>query len=240
VEDTGIGIPAAEQHRLFTPFGKLEDPKALNAQGCGLGLSISNALVERLGGRRIVVLSRPELGSVFSFEVDIESQRCHTPPLEEEPSAAAESHSQSLPACSWSGSYTPTHPQVLIVDDNFLNRLVARKLIESRGYACAEATTGLEAVQQLLSNQQVCTFILMDVEMPEMDGIAATAEIRRLESAGRLQSAATIVGCSANCSPQDKEAALACGMDFFLEKPLQREQLNRLLTDHFGLRDETA
>lgn len=239
MEDTGIGIAPAEQHRLFVPFGKLEDPKELNPQGCGLGLSISNALVERLGGRQIAVWSSAETGSVFSFEVDIASQSPVTPlQVEEELVTAAESHSQSLPVCRWSGSYSPCSLQVLVVDDNFLNRLVARKLVESRGYACSEAGTGLEAVRLLLSHQQIYTFILMDVEMPEMDGTAATAEIRQLESSGRLQSKATIVGCSANCSCEDKEAALACGMDFFLEKPIRRDELFALLTSHFGPRDE--
>jgi CheY-like chemotaxis protein len=175
-------------------------------------------------------------GSIFSFEVDMTNERAVTPPLVEEPASASESHSQSMPVCSWSCSYTSSTPKVLIVDDNFMNRLVARKLVESRGYACIEVNNGLEAVQMLVS-LQACTFVLMDVEMPEMDGLAATEEIRRLERAGRLQTDTTVVGCSANCSLEDKEAALGSGMNYFLEKPLRREQLFELLSEHFGAGD---
>lgn len=201
-----------------------------------MGLSISNALVQKLGGKQITLLSAKGKGSIFSFEVDIANERAVTPPLVEEPAFASENHCQSMPACSWSGSYISSTQKVLIVDDNFMNRLVARKLVESRGYACVEVNNGLEAVQMLLS-LQTCTFVLMDVEMPEMDGLAATREIRRLERAGRLETTAVIVGCSANCSLEDKEAALDSGMDYFLEKPLRREQLFELLSGHFGAGD---
>ena len=107
--------------------------------------------------------------------------------------------------------------------------------MESRGYACAEAKTGLEALQMLRS-MQTCTFVLMDIEMPVMDGLTATREIRQLERDGRLQTSAITVGSSAN-SLEDKEAALESGMKYFLEKPWNHEELFTLLSEHFGAGD---
>lgn len=85
----------------------------------------------------------------------------------------------------------------------------------------------------MLQSMQTCTFVLMDIAMPEMDGLAATREIRRLERDGRLQANTIIVGCSAN-SLEDKEAALDSGMNYYLEIPLRREELFTLLSEHFG------
>ena len=240
VEDTGIGIGECDQKMIFSTFGKLEDERNLNPQGCGLGLSISNILVHKLGGNGISVSSVPGVGSVFSFCVSIHTSSesdSQEGSFTDEKDTPGESHCQPLPETAfWSGSSTPTYPRVLVVDDNSFNRLVARRLIESQGFKCLEAATGREAVSVLKASfhsGHCLTFVLMDIEMPEVSGTEASEEVRRLQQGGVLSAKVTIVGCSANFAPEDKACALRSGMDYFIEKPIQREQLFRLLRMHF-------
>ena len=232
VKDTGIGIPKKDVGKIFRLFGKLEGNEKLNPQGCGLGLSISNHIVESLGGGQIQVQSKPGKGSIFAFDVDIGLE---TEGIEGEMGDPVTDLSEDEPPSvnntlySIADKYDQAPAQILIVDDSDFNRIIARRLIENQGFTCSEAVTGLQAVNQVrryLELNLTYRLILMDVEMPEMDGITATREIRQLLE---HREQPMIVGCSAYSSQEDREVSLQAGMDHYLEKPLQRELLYELL-----------
>ena len=235
VEDTGIGIPLDKQKSIFTMFGKL-DSGELNPQGCGLGLSISTMLVERLGGKSIKIASTPHEGSTFSFKIPISPDYCDrlsiiTEENEEMTDIACE-HIRSDAAVQNSHAQ---HSQVLIVDDVPFNRLVLRKILAEAGYSFDEASTGLEAIQHILAacNQgNPFAVVLMDIEMPEMDGITATRELRSLAAQDAELTLPVIVGCSAYCTEEDKKTALAAGMTEYLEKPISRVRLSQVLSQY--------
>ena len=231
VEDSGIGIPEDQQTRIFTLFGKLDGNEALNPQGCGLGLSISTLLVQKLGADCIHVTSRPGYGSTFSFEIPISTDEAASPRyVLEQVTDIPDEYDFRLRGIQWRDLSAPVNmtADVLIVDDTSFNRLVVKKMLESQGLTCAEASTGLQAVTMLLASQSTgkpFRVVLMDIEMPEMDGLSATREIRSLQERGVLQQSVLIVGCSAYSSEEDKQQALASGMNDYLEKPISRTRL---------------
>ena len=235
VEDTGIGIPLDKQKTIFTMFGKL-DSGQLNPQGCGLGLSISSMLVDKLGGGAIQVTSIPQLGSKFFFEIPIETESsplCLTFETDEDFVDIADEHTQITDSSCANPSNNPISAQILIVDDAPFNRLVLRKILETAGYSYAEASTGLEAVSMIgaaWDRQTPFSVILMDVEMPEMDGISATRELGRRVEQGLLPLLPVIIGCSAYCTEEDRANAKAAGMTDYIEKPIARGRLFELLT----------
>ena len=237
VEDTGIGIDEANQQKVFGLFGKLEGNQAINPLGCGLGLSISSLLVERLGGSSLSLRSRPGRGSTFSFTLSLSQEKSLTC-LETTTTEEEEDLAVQLPSVTdWSGGYVrPFRPEVLVVDDSAFNRIVARKLVETQGYRCVEASTGKQAVK-LAVEQHLRGYdfevVMMDIEMPELNGIEATRQLRQLEREGALQHL-TIVGCSANASQEDRQQALDAGMDHYIEKPFDRHELYRLLALHIS------
>ena len=236
VTDTGIGISSGDMCKMFKLFGKVEGNEKINPQGCGLGLSISNKIVEELGGGCIAVMSKVGKGSIFAFDVDIGLE---TPTLEclftGDPTTDVDEEEEqpvvNNPLIShFEKHQVPVYAKILIVDDSDFNRIIARKLIETRGFLCDEAATGRQALDKVRERMEIgegYKLILMDIEMPEMDGITATREIRGLRA---LREQPLIVGCSAYSAPEDKASSLAAGMDHYLEKPLQRELLYELLT----------
>lgn len=230
VKDTGIGIPDADQSKIFRLFGKLEGYEQFNPQGCGLGLSISNHIVASLGGGPITVKSKVGKGSEFAFDVDIGLSSSENSVVTRDPITDISDEESPLIHSPLSQQFVSASlAQVLIVDDSDFNRIVARRIIETQGFTCEEAVTGLQALNQVrnrLHTGLLYKFILMDIEMPEMDGITATREIRGL--IGRREQP-IIVGCSAYSSTEDRETSLAAGMDHYLEKPIQRELLYELL-----------
>jgi CheY-like chemotaxis protein len=236
VEDTGIGIPEDQQDQIFTLFGRLDGNQMLNPQGCGLGLSISTILLQKLGGDCIRVTSRTGCGSTFTFEVSIsQGEQSHLSYVLEDVAEAPDEYLtfiRGIQLCSAQNAYVSS-ADVLIVDDVSFNRLVAKKMVEAFGLKCAEASTGLQAVTMILASVtqgKPFKVVLMDIEMPEMDGLTATREIRTLEERGVLPKSLVIVGCSAYSSEEDKQQALASGMNHYLEKPISRTGLFDLVT----------
>lgn len=236
VSDSGIGISRENMSKLFQLFGKLEGNEQLNAQGCGLGLTISHALVRSMGGKRIFVSSSPGLGSEFAFiipisELQFPASHSEAPDFEaislisdfeEDASVNLLPHSKALWRDPWAQAV------ILIVDDAEFNRLVLRDMLGSLGLRADEAFTGLEAVSRVES-RDIQRFpyrlVFMDVEMPVMGGIEATRELRRRLAEGRLTYTPVVVGCSAYVSAEDRESCLHAGMDFFLEKPVSKASL---------------
>lgn len=202
VRDTGPGIPAHELERLFQPFVQAGDPRS-HQEGTGLGLAISRELAELMGGS-LTADSDGKSGSVFRFEVPAAAV---APPLRD---ASAE-----LPA--------PAPRVVMIVDDNDLNLLLGQKLLEREGHSVLLAGDGEQALAMV--GHRVPDVILMDVQMPGLDGLETTRELRR-RGIG-----VPIIALTANAVQGDRECCLAAGMDGYLPKPLDLAALHAQLRE---------
>jgi CheY-like chemotaxis protein len=215
VADTGIGIPAEALGKLFTEFTQVDSSISRRFGGSGLGLAISRRLIERMGGT-ITVESTPGKGSIFRFDVVL-----RTHPDEGAPPPAEASVVQ------------PEHRglRILVAEDNPTNRLVVTHMLERMGHQAEAVTNGAEAVAAVQASPY--DLVLMDVMMPEMDGLAATAAIRRLSGpVARIP----IVGLTANTQRTDEEACLTAGMDHFATKPISAGRLAQAIAGSMGRR----
>jgi len=205
--DTGAGIPDGERDKLFLRFSQLDNTSTRRHGGTGLGLAISRELVYRMGGQ-IGVDALPEGGSCFWVELHLDST--DAPAAVEVPGQVERPAGKS----DW---------RVLIVDDQPVNREVAKVFCEKLGHRTEMAANGSEALEIL----QVGGFdmILMDIQMPGMDGIETTKAIRNL---GAPFCALPIVALTANAMPGDEERYLAAGMNAYLPKPLMLDRLSQL------------
>ncbi len=220
VADTGIGISTENMAKLFDAFEQADSSISRRFGGSGLGLAISRQLVRQMGGD-ITVESRPGLGSVFRFEALLSARRAsdRLPVLEDgtiAPPPAAEPPPPEAPK--------PVHTlapiRVLIADDNATNRVVASRVLERYGHSVRSVENGREAVDAIQA--EAFDLVLMDMMMPELDGLAATSEIRALPAPIRF---VPIVGLTANTSPDDIAACLASGMNSVATKPISGAQL---------------
>jgi signal transduction histidine kinase/CheY-like chemotaxis protein/HPt (histidine-containing phosphotransfer) domain-containing protein len=204
VSDTGIGIPPEAIGRLFTEFTQIDSSISRRFGGSGLGLAISRRLIERMGGT-ISVESVPGLGSTFRFDAVLAAYRAGG----ETSSPAAPATGRAVGAC-----------RVLVAEDNATNRLVAIRMLERMGHTVVAVENGREAVEAMRDGDY--DLVLMDVMMPEMDGLAATEAIRRLPGA---RGAVPIIGLTANAMRADEAKCLAAGMNFFATKPISGDRL---------------
>jgi signal transduction histidine kinase/DNA-binding response OmpR family regulator len=213
VRDTGIGIPADRLERLFKPFSQGDSSISRLYGGTGLGLVISQRLAERLGGR-MWVESAPDRGSSFFFTL-----RCRRAPVVP---VRPPSGVYSLPA-SELAEHLPL--RILLAEDNSINQRVGVLLLERLGYRADVAGNGVEALEAL--RRQPYDLILMDVQMPVMDGLEATRRIRAEIPPDRQP---RIVALTANVLREQREACLAAGMDDFVQKPVGFEDLREALS----------
>ncbi|MBP7145919.1 MAG: response regulator [Acidobacteria bacterium] len=202
VADTGPGIPPGRLDELFLPFGQVSDSLSARKAGSGLGLAISQQIVARMGGR---VWAESELGrgSTFHFtarfRLALAGERDAPAPEADEAERAA------------------TGLTILVAEDHPINREVAELLLQQRGWQVRATTNGREAIEALESGRYDA--VLMDVQMPETDGLTATREIRRREDeTGRPR--VPIIALTAHALSGDREMCLAAGMDDYLAKPV--------------------
>jgi CheY-like chemotaxis protein len=199
-----------QQQRIFTPFVQAEASTTRRYGGTGLGLSITKSLVEMMGGR-LWVESQPGQGSTFHFTVRLamESGTEHTPdadlvPREPAPLGKAD---RSL--------------RILLAEDNPANQKVALYVLRQRGHTVEVAQNGSQAIEKI--GQQQFDVVLMDVQMPEMDGFQATSVIRAMPDARKAK--LPIVAMTAYALKGDQERCLAAGMDAYISKPINADEL---------------
>ena len=222
VKDTGIGLAPELKETLFEPFSQADSSTTRKYGGTGLGLAICKRLTSMMNGE-IGVHSELGHGSTFWFTVQLERQSHPTPPP---PSMQAENN--KLIATSPRPTYSSQQPPcVLVAEDNIINQTVAIKLLKMLGYRAELAVNGKEAVQA--ATHQSYAAILMDCQMPELDGYQATKEIRRLEEENPQRPHIPIIAMTANAMEGDREKALNAGMDDYIAKPVRREILHSIL-----------
>ncbi|MDB6127185.1 MAG: luxQ 2 [Verrucomicrobia bacterium] len=202
VADTGIGLDFSMRQKIFQVFTQGDSSMSRRFGGTGLGLAISQRLVQRMNGV-IVVESQPGEGSTFSFEItqpigpDLLSPRAGTPTT----------------------VLRPLSGRILIVEDDRVNQHVIRLIVEKLGLQCTVVDNGESAVE--LAARKLWDIVLMDCQMPGMDGYEATQKIRSRLNGHRLP----IIALTANAMAEDRAACTAAGMDDFLAKPVRREEL---------------
>jgi CheY-like chemotaxis protein/HPt (histidine-containing phosphotransfer) domain-containing protein len=213
VTDTGIGISPEQLAKLFRPFSQADSSTTRKYGGTGLGLSIVRGLVQAMDGE-LGVDSEPGKGSRFWFRLPLASVR----------PVVAGGGSVALPALAPAPS---TGQRVLVAEDNQTNRKVIVAMLERLGLAVDLAENGQEALDWIMQGRPP-DLVLMDVQMPVMDGQEATWRIRRWEqSAGR--SPVPIVALTASAFEEDRQRCLAAGMNDFLSKPIDLEALRVVL-----------
>jgi CheY-like chemotaxis protein/PAS domain-containing protein len=240
VSDTGLGLQYGNLAMFTQSFSTIEEGYNVNPQDCGLGLYVSNLLALSLGSLPLQHCSRAGGGSEISFEVDIdysgkiEKREKH----DREPSTSigyerdTESEIFSLNITGGNSFNSHHFHHILVVDDVDFNRMVLLRLLGFIQREADEAASGLRALAKIRESArrgQYYSLIFMDVEMPEMDGIAATEQIRQMELTGELPIRARIVCCTAHSSREDIDRSLVAGMDDFLAKPVNRERLRSIV-----------
>jgi signal transduction histidine kinase/FixJ family two-component response regulator len=220
VTDTGIGIPTAKLGAIFDPFVQADTSVTRRFGGTGLGLTISAQLVNLMGGR---IWAESEVGKGSTFHIAVSfglqanggnvggnnaGQRIMGPGLDS--------------ACGTSGS--PSRPlRILLAEDNPVNLKLANLLLEKRGHTVTVVSTGKEALAALA--KQRFDLVLMDVQMPEMDGFEATRAIRRLERETGVH--LPVIALTAYAMKGDRERCLEAGMDSYVSKPILEQELWR-------------
>ncbi|MCK6426693.1 MAG: PAS domain S-box protein [Burkholderiaceae bacterium] len=232
VEDSGIGIGAEQQARIFEPFEQADASTTRRHGGTGLGLAIARRLVEAMGGQ-IGLRSRPGVGSCFWFTVALQEPDLpagtQPVPLSDfgalldlgTPGASTRSARADAGGESAEEALRRRHAgaHVLLAEDNAINRDVVTELLSLVGLQVAVARDGAEAVAHC--RQQRCDLVLMDVQMPVLDGLEATRQLRRTAGPQTLP----IIALTANAFSEDRRACLEAGMNDFLVKPVDPDAL---------------
>lgn len=207
VRDTGVGIAPEAQANVFEAFSQEDTSITRKFGGTGLGLSISSRLVQLMGGTIHLESAKGE-GSTFSFTLP-----CHPASADTQASPQAAPQFEDIEA---------TGKRVLLVEDNRVNQIVAMKLLQKRGHTVQLAEDGQIAITTL--QQEHFDLILMDMQMPVMDGLEAARRIRALEASG-ARPRTPIIAMTANAMKGDRERCLEAGMDDYLTKPISAEDL---------------
>ena len=211
VVDTGIGISESKQQSVFAEFVQADDHITRKYGGTGLGLTIAKKLVEKMGGS-LYLHSIVGEGSTFSFDINFEKPDIVKRKLINEPEIE---------------STSPSALKILVAEDNEINQLVAVKALEKMGHKVQVAQDGQEAL--LLHEKEHFDVILMDVQMPNMNGLDATREIRKMEDP--VKSNVMIIAMTASALQSDLEKCLESGMNAHVSKPFKLSDLQKQLSE---------
>ena len=220
VKDSGIGIKPEQKQRLFKAFSQADASTTRRFGGTGLGLVISNLLAEKMGST-LLLESECGIGSVFYFKITTGYLNNET--------KIPENKTTNQQAESETNAELP--PKVILVaEDVEMNMFLTKMLISNNfpSISIVEARNGKEAVR--IVTEHSIDLVLMDVQMPEMDGMEATRTIRRMENIGRSQ--IPIIALTAGALQEEKQKAIESGMNEFLTKPIQTEQLRFILNQY--------
>ncbi len=217
VEDSGIGIPADKVDQLFDKFTQLDNSTTRQYGGSGLGLAISKQLAQLMGGE-IGVTSVKGKGSMFWFTIELNVPAQPSPPIPFQPKddnviAANDSAIKTL--------------EILLVEDNYINQQVCIEFLVSLGHSVTLASDGNQALDRLRT-AKTFDVILMDCQMPVLDGYETTRIIRR-DNSGQLDPTIPIVALTANAMEDDKEKCIQSGMNYYLAKPFNIDELSAIL-----------
>jgi hypothetical protein len=214
VDDTGIGVEPGRINHLFEPFTQADNSTTRRFGGTGLGLTITKRLVDLMAGN-IAVTSKPSKGTRFEVVLPL-----------------AAPYPDQLTNQTFDKSNSQVHKcredlRVLLAEDNMVNQKVASKMLSKLGYAPVVVCNGQEAIDSMHDGE--FDLVLMDVQMPEVDGIAATRCIRAMKDIQQP----VVIALTANAMQSDQDACLAAGMDDFMAKPITLESLSEKLAKRF-------
>jgi CheY-like chemotaxis protein len=215
VIDTGIGVDPDRLEQMFQPFVQADVSTTRQYGGNGLGLAIAKELVELMGGT-IGASSEPGRGSTFWVELslpEVATTQAGSPARDDRVVALSERRSD------------PNAALVLVVEDSPVNRLVAVHVLERLGFRAHVVNDGREALQAL--STQRYDAVLMDCQMPDIDGYEATRELRRRENGSRHT---PVIAMTAHAMTGDRERCLDAGMDDYIAKPVRSQTLNEVLS----------
>ncbi len=214
VYDTGVGIPPNKQRIIFEMFSQVDSSNRRQYGGTGLGLSIAHKLVQMMGGRIWVESPNPidgtldeNPGSVFHFTVCFKKSGKKAPKIKVKTRPEVEEHAKQL--------------KVLLAEDNPVNQKMIARILEKMGYGVSLACNGKEAINKWQKDYH--DIILMDIQMPEMDGFEATATIREYEKQSGVH--VPIIAVTANVMNGDREKCIEAGMDEYVPKPISKKKL---------------
>jgi signal transduction histidine kinase/CheY-like chemotaxis protein len=206
VRDSGPGIPPQDLEKIFEPFARTDESQSCTHGGLGVSLAICHNLTTRLGGT-LTATSQPGQGSTFVLEIPLHTSAPPSPPRA--PAAPAE--------------YPCLDLHILIVEDQKTNQKLLGMMLKKIGCTCEFADNGLEGVRKF--QEKTFDAIFMDLQMPEMDGIAAARTIRAMEAEKAARSPVPIIAVTANTFSTDRAECLAVGMNDFLGKPVRVKDL---------------
>jgi CheY-like chemotaxis protein len=221
VSDTGVGIPADQRELIFDSFYQVDGSSTRKYGGSGLGLAISKELVGLMGGEIWAEDAVHGHGTVFKFTLD----------LKEVEGVAAESAQPPGRGLEGRQAGGKKQIQILLAEDDLINRTLALALLEQRGYAVSVVENGRLAVEKIKEKAGVFDLVLMDVQMPEMDGFEATHQLRSLERKTGGEHL-PIIAMTAHAFQKDRDRCLEEGMDDYLAKPINAEKLYEMVERH--------
>ena len=234
IKDSGLGIPSHKLDKLFKPFSQIDSSTTRKFGGTGLGLAICKKLISLMGGD-IWVESFVGQGTTFLFTIPYYPMAMQRYPNIEgvDPISDLALEAVEIPKSNTLFNKIPKLAEqiplkILLAEDNLVNQKLANRLFEKMGYDIDVATNGIEVLAAI--QKQSYDLIFMDVQMPEMDGLEATRQIRAIEQSGQiglssLAKSIQIIAITANAMQEDSEKCLASGMNDFIAKPFKVEQI---------------
>ncbi|OEF96565.1 ATP-binding protein [Desulfuribacillus alkaliarsenatis] len=222
VQDTGIGIPANKIDNLFQSFSQVDSSLARKYEGTGLGLAISQKLINMMGGQ-IEVITEVGQGSTFYFTLEFQKTTAPESDLNIKSSQGTDVQKTQDPDLQ----YNEQPASILLVEDKKMNQRLAKVVLEKMGWQVSIAENGKQALDML--ETESFDLILMDIQMPVMDGIETTKRIRRLSTSKPELALIPIIAMTANVMEGDKEKCLEIGMNDYISKPFVREQVYQII-----------